>query len=118
MNLVRDILDKRVVDRNGREVGRVDRIILEVRDDAAPRVAHVEIGPAALASRVRPAFGRWVTALEYAFNVGDGSPTRILIKDVLEIGDHIKIAGAVGETAAARVEQQLRAYLSRLPGSS
>ena len=28
MDLVRDMLDKKVVDRNGREMGRVDSIVL------------------------------------------------------------------------------------------
>ena len=32
MDLVRDLLDKLVVDRNGREMGRVDGIVLDHRD--------------------------------------------------------------------------------------
>jgi len=66
MDLVRDVLDKRVVDRNGREMGRVDRIVLELRDGQPPRVAAFEIGPSALATRVHPRLGRWVEALEHA----------------------------------------------------
>ena len=53
MDLIRDLLDKKVSDRNGREMGRVDSVILDVRDGAPPRVAAIEIGPAALAYRVR-----------------------------------------------------------------
>jgi sporulation protein YlmC with PRC-barrel domain len=37
MDLVRDLLDKKVVDRNGREMGRVDGIVISIRAGAAPR---------------------------------------------------------------------------------
>jgi hypothetical protein len=58
MDLVRDILDMAVVDRNGREMGRADGILIEVRGDKPPLVRAIEIGPAVLASRLHPALGR------------------------------------------------------------
>ena len=118
MDLIRDLLDKQVVDRNGREMGRVDSVVLEVRDGAPPRVSALEIGPAVLASRVRPIFGRWMGALEHAFGVGEGTPVRIPFEDVLAIGDHIKVDRSVGETDVATLEQRLRAWISAIPGSS
>ena len=54
MDLVHDLLDKKVVDRNGREMGRVDSIVLDIRAGAPPRVAALEIGPRVLASRISP----------------------------------------------------------------
>ena len=38
MDLVCNLLDKRVVDRNGRAMGRVDGIALEQRPGQPPRV--------------------------------------------------------------------------------
>ena len=118
MDLVRDLLDKKVVDRNGREIGRVDSVVLENGQHGPVRVSAIEIGPAVLAYRVRPALGRWVAALEHGFDVDEGRPLRIPIGDVLEIADHVKVDRAFGETPAATVEQRLRRWLARIPGSS
>jgi sporulation protein YlmC with PRC-barrel domain len=118
MDLVRDVLDKRVVDRHGREMGRVDGIVLEVRDGAPPRVAALEIGPAVLARRLHPFFGRCVEALEYVFGVHEGRPLRVPFGDVLDVHDSVKVDRAFGETAAATVEQRLRRWISAIPGGS
>lgn len=118
MDLVRDVLDKEMVDRNGREMGRVDGVVLVVRKGAPPRVAAFEVGPAALAHRVCPLFGRWVAALEHGFGVDEGRPLRIPFRDVLNITDHVKVDRAFGETAAATIEQRLRRWVSSIPRSS
>jgi sporulation protein YlmC with PRC-barrel domain len=118
VDLVHDLLDKHVVDRHGREMGRVDSVILEVRDGASPRVAAIEIGPAVLAQRVHPTLGRWVAALEHAFGVDEGRPVRIPFSAILDIGDHVKVDVAYGETAAATVERRLRSWVASLPRSS
>ena len=118
MDLVRDILDKKVVDRNGREMGRADSVVLELREGAPPRVAGVEIGPAVLAHRIHPTLGRWVAGLEYALGIAEGRPLRIAFREILDVTDHVKVDRAVGETAAATLEQRLRKWVSSIPGSS
>jgi sporulation protein YlmC with PRC-barrel domain len=118
MDLVRDLLDKKVVDRNGREMGRVDSVVIEIRGDAPPRVTAIELGPAVLAYRIRPILGRWIAALEHGLGIAEGRPLRIPFGDILEIADHVKVDRAVGETAAATLEQRLRAWVGSIPGSS
>lgn len=118
MDLIRDLLDKKVVDRHGREMGRVDSLVLHIREGQAPRVAALELGPGVLAHRVWPILGRWVSALEHAFGVDEGRPLRIPFGEVLDIHDHVKVNLAFGETAAATVEQRLRRWVSSIPGSS
>jgi sporulation protein YlmC with PRC-barrel domain len=118
MDLVRDMLDKKVVDRNGREMGRVDGIILRVDAGEPPSVLALELGPAVLAARVRPVFGRWVAALEHGFGVDKGRPTRIPFKDVLQVHNAITIDAAFGETPAATIEQRLRRWVASIPRSS
>ena len=54
MNLTRDILDQQVVDRNGQRLGKVDGVILELREGQPPRIAAIEIGPVTLARRMHP----------------------------------------------------------------
>src|SRR5215217_3612166 len=101
MDLVRDMLDKKVVDRNGREMGRVDSIILCVDAAEPPSLEGIELGPAVLAARLRPLFGRWIAALEHGFGVDTGRPLRIPFTDVLHVHSVIKIDVAFGETPAA-----------------
>jgi sporulation protein YlmC with PRC-barrel domain len=118
VDLVRDLLDKKVVDRNGREMGRVDGIVLERREAGAPRVAAIEIGPSVLAERIHPFLGRCVAALERVFGVDEGRPVRIPLSSVLAFEPHVKVDVAFGETAVSTVEQRLRRLISRVPASS
>jgi sporulation protein YlmC with PRC-barrel domain len=118
VDLIRDFLDKRVVDRNGREMGRVDRVVLEVRDGAPPHVVAFETGPAVLAARLSPRLGRWVEALEHAFALDAGRPLRIEFAEVLDVHDHIRIDRAAGETSAVDVEHRLRRWVRSIPGGS
>jgi sporulation protein YlmC with PRC-barrel domain len=118
MDLVRDMLDKRVVDRNGREMGRVDGIILSIRPGEAPSVLALELGPAVLAARLSPLFGRWVAALEHGFGVDAGRPVRIPFKAILHVHNQIKIDLAFGETPAATIERRLRRWVASIPRSS
>jgi sporulation protein YlmC with PRC-barrel domain len=118
MDLVHDLLDKLVVDRHGREIGRVDSIVLEMRENGPPRVAAIEIGPAVLAQRVQPVLGRWIRGLEYALGIADGRPLRIPFGDILDARDRIKVDRAAGETVAFAVEQRLRRWIGSISGFS
>ena len=53
MDLVRDILEMPVVDRQGREIGRANSVVLAL-GRGAPRVARIEVGPAVLVERICP----------------------------------------------------------------
>jgi hypothetical protein len=117
MDLVRDVGDKQVLDRDGREIGRVDRVLLEMRPDG-PRVVALEIGPAVLASRVSATLGRWVAGLERALGIEQGRPLRIPIGDILSIDAHIRVTCAFADTPAATIEQRLRRWLPPRPSAS
>lgn len=118
IELIRDVLDKEVVDRHGREMGRVDSIVIALRPNRQPQVTAIEIGPAVLAYRVRPVLGRLMSAVEHAFGIDEGRPLRIRFGDILGIHKHVKVDRAFGETVAATVEQRLRAWVGALPGAS
>jgi sporulation protein YlmC with PRC-barrel domain len=117
MDVVRDVLDKPVVDRNGREMGRVDGIVLDQRDGEPPRLSAVLIGPSVLGHRLHPVIGRCVAALEYALGVDQGRPVRIDFSDITDIDDDVKTDLSIGGTAAGIVEQRLRAWIVKVPGS-
>ena len=117
MDVVHDVLDKQIVDRNGRKMGRVDGIVLEVRDNAPPRLAEVLIGASVLGARVNPALGRWVHGLEHGLGIGEERPVRIAFSHVDAIGEKINIDLAVGETDADTLEGRIRTWLLKMPGS-
>src|SRR5436190_4588268 len=85
VDLIRDLLDKAVIDRHGRDLGRVDSIIIEVAAGAPPRVAAIELGAAILFRRIHPILGRWMGALEQAVGAGDGAPRRVPAADILGV---------------------------------
>lgn len=116
MNLVRDLLDTQVVDRNGRLLGRVDGIVLENGTHNAPRLAAILIGPTALGFRLHPTLGRWIAAAERAWGLPRQRPVRIDAVHIVGIGRRIKTDVAASDTAAYSVEHRVRAWLARIPG--
>ena len=117
MDLVRDVLDKRVVDRNGRDIGRADRIVLQIRPGQPPRIGAIEVGPSALGHRVARTVGCFAEAFECALGIREGRPLRIRVADI-DIGTSLRVSLAVGETVANALEQRLRRWVSALPRSS
>ncbi len=117
MDVVRNVLDKSVVDRNGREMGRVDGILLDQKTGQPPRLAAVLIGPSVLGERLHPRLGRLVNALEKRLGLDRDRPTRIDFGDVEDVDRRVRLRLTIGDTAAAAVEQRLRAWWVKLPGS-
>jgi hypothetical protein len=117
MDVVRDVLDTNVVDRNGREMGRVDGILLEQQAGHPLRLAAIVIGPAALGDRLHPAIGRMVRRIEKRFGLDRNRPAHINFADIDSIEDKVRLRLTIGETAVEAVEQRLRAWILRLPGA-
>jgi hypothetical protein len=117
MDVVRDLLDKSVVDRNGREMGRVDGI-LAIQEPGAPvRLSAVLIGPAALGDRLHPTLGRFIRSIEAWFGLDGGRPARIEFGDIDQIAAKVRVRLTISATAVGAVEQRLRAVVRRIPGS-
>jgi sporulation protein YlmC with PRC-barrel domain len=117
MDVVHDVLDKHIVDRNGREMGRVDGIVLDVRENAPPRLVEVLIGASVLGARVNPVLGRWIHGVEHGLGIGDERPIRIAFSHVDEIGEKVKLDLVVGDTHAETLEARIRTWLLEIPGS-
>jgi hypothetical protein len=117
VDVVRDVLDQSVIDRNGREMGRVDGILIEQQPNQPVHLTAVLIGPAALGDRLHPAVGRAVRRIEKSFGVDENRPARVAFADIDEIETKIRLRLTISETAVAAVEQRLRSWLLRLPGS-
>ena len=117
MHVVHDVLDKQIVDRNGREMGRVDGIVLDVRGSEPPLLSQVLIGASVLGARVNVGLGRWVHGLEHGLGLGDERPIAIDFAHVDEVGEKVKLDLAVGETGADTFEQRVRSWIIKIPGS-
>ena len=117
MDVVRDVLDKIVVDRNGREMGRVDGILLDDQPNQPVRLVAILIGPAALGDRLHPALGRFVRRVEKRFGLDQNRPTKIDFADVDDIGARIRVRLTISDTAVDAAEKRVRAWIRRLPGA-
>jgi sporulation protein YlmC with PRC-barrel domain len=115
VDVARDLLDKQVVDRNGRMLGRVDGIVLDRPEKGAPNLAAILIGPVALGFRVHPALGRWLAALERACGLPSGRPARIDMAHISRIARYVHTDLASSDTAALAVEQRLRRWVAKIP---
>jgi hypothetical protein len=118
MDLARDVLDKQLVDRHGRLMGKADGIVLELRDGAPPRVAAIEQGGATLGRRLGPRTERWLRALAQACGITDGQPRRYPFTAVMDIGRDVALDVDAEECGAWAWERWLRTHVvARIPGS-
>jgi sporulation protein YlmC with PRC-barrel domain len=119
LSLVRDVLDAQLVDRREEKIGRVDDVLLELRDGEPPMVKMILIGGAVRAERI----GRWMSALREAIRVatrqGDDRVSRIPFATVRRIGDTIRL-DVDGETLpSGQLERWLVEHVvCRIPGGS
>jgi len=119
MDLLRDILDKQIIDRDSTSLGRVDGIVLELRDNAPPRIDAIELGLAVLARRLGPRAERIVNEIRRRWSIRREGRYAIPWPLVAEVNEHhIKVEVVAKETPAFEWENWLRRHVIRkLPGS-
>ena len=91
MKLVSDVLDKQLVDREKRKIGRVDGIVVEIGDDEVPRIAGIETGFAVAAARVSKRWERFAIAMGKKFGVRKTPRYRISWEKLLDVGLDIDV---------------------------
>ena len=118
MNLTRDILDQQVVDRTGQRLGKVDGIILELREGEPPRIAALEVGPVTLARRIHPRVAEWLGRRLRSHGPRTDGTLRIPWSKVRAIGVDIRVDLAAEGSAARAWEEWLRdRVIRRIPGT-
>jgi sporulation protein YlmC with PRC-barrel domain len=116
MEIGREILDQQLVDRTGLDMGKVDGIVLELRDDAPPRIGALLTGGHLLARRVHPRLEAWARWLTRRWGPKDREPLRIPWSKVMKIGVDVKVDMAADE--AIPWEHWVRDHIiSRIPGA-
>jgi hypothetical protein len=116
--LVHDVQDAQLIDRTQRKMGRVDGLVLELRDGEPPRVCELLIGGSVLAERI----GRWMVALVRAgsrlLHI-EPEVTRIPFERVRVIGPCVELDLDAASTNALRTELWLDDHVvCRIPGGA
>jgi hypothetical protein len=119
MDLVRDLLDAQLMDRNDCRIGRVDGVLLEIRDDRPPRVVAMEVGPITLVRRISPTLARWLRRVAVRWMPVSIRSVRLPLTLFRDVGVDIELdVDAHADRRLLRVEKWLtRHVVCRLPGA-
>jgi sporulation protein YlmC with PRC-barrel domain len=110
------LLDRQVVDRDGKMICKVDDVEFDRGADGNLYVAAILVGPRALGRRFRGRLGRWVHGIGERLATGD--MPRLDMSLVSEIGSAIKLGAARKDLDAAPFEDWVQEkIISRIPGS-
>jgi sporulation protein YlmC with PRC-barrel domain len=119
MELIRDLLDKQIVDRNKTKIGKVDGIVMQLRPGRQPRIAFIETGAMSLARRLGgpmqsllQRLGRWFGGKKPL------EPHRIPWSKVRDVGVDVDVDIDVKDTAIFAWQDWLRDRIVRhIPGA-
>ena len=114
------LLDRQLIDRDGRLAGKVDDLELEFPEGGGPPVVTAILaGPGALGRRVGGRLGAWLEAVANRLRDGDDQrPSRSSFAVVQEIGSAIKLSAPKAELETDRLEAWTRDHLiGHLPGA-
>jgi hypothetical protein len=118
---VLELLDRQLVDRNGRLVGKVDDVEFEIDDDpgALPRVSALLSGLGALANHIGGDTGRALAATERRLAAArDRQPSRIDIALVREIASSVELDAVREDVDTNRAERWTRdVIVDKIPGA-
>jgi sporulation protein YlmC with PRC-barrel domain len=115
------LLDRQLVDRDGRLCGKVDDVELEPSDDGRIYVSALLTGPGQLLQRLgRPRLGAWLQRITaVVFGEVDGTPSRIPLGRVSDLGNHVTVSIDREELATYAAERWVVDHvISHIPGSS
>jgi len=117
MDLIRDVLDKKLIDREDCDMGRVSGLLMHVGEKTQPRVTHILIGGPTLWMRVNPVLGRISKRLGRVWGPKRSEPVRIPWSRVETIGRDIKLDVVAKETGALDWELWLAKHvIEHIPG--
>ena len=114
------LLDRQVVDHDGKEVGNVDDVELAVPEDGSPPyVVALLTGPQALGPRLGGLLGHWLVFWSHALTRASGDqPGRIGAELITDIGSRITVSRSRVVLGVHQNEDRVRDYLiGRLPGA-
>ena len=118
VHLVREVLDKQLIDVTGQNAGKADGIVLQMCPGKPPVVRYIEVGPITLARRINGRHGDWVARLDAQIGKGRGVPIRIPIARVALESPSLRLDMNADLTPIMAFEHWLRrVFVSHIPWS-
>ena len=114
------LLDRQLIDANGRLAGKVDDLELEVPEGGGPRVVTAILaGPGALSRRIGGRAGAFLEAVANRLRDGDDQrPARVSFGVVKRIGSAVDLSVPKADLETNRVEAWTRDHLiGHVPGA-
>ncbi|HYT26955.1 MAG TPA: hypothetical protein VEP73_10780 [Actinomycetota bacterium] len=115
------LLDRQLVDKDGRLAGKVDDLEFTTADGdgAPPYLTAILAGPGALAGRLGGRVGGWLAGLSERLRGSDRDrPASIWFGAVKEIGSAVELSVARQEVETNVVESWVREHvIGKLPGA-
>src|SRR5689334_14271141 len=99
-------------------MGKVDGLVLELRDGQPPRVARLVVGGPTLARRISPALARWAQRWRRRWGPAQRHGCEVPWARVQKVGIDVKVDVDAAATAALAWEHWVRDHIiTRIPGA-
>jgi hypothetical protein len=120
IQLAKQLLDRQIVDVDGRLVGRVDDIELAIDEEGYPYVDCLLSGQAALGQRIGGRIGRLLVAVADRFTDDPPvPPLRIPLTQIDRVDSVVRLRCPAADLPPSPVESWLRRHLiDRIPGAN
>jgi sporulation protein YlmC with PRC-barrel domain len=117
VKLIRDVLDKKLIDREQCDMGRVSGLVMRVGERSQPHISHILIGGPTLWTRINPTLGRFSSRLAKLWGPKRKEPVRIPWSRVMTVGRDIKVDVKARDTGALDWEIWIAQHIiERIPG--
>ncbi len=118
LRLVAEVLDEQIKDRDGENAGRVDGIVLSLREGKPPLVSYIEVSPITMLARLNRRLAHWYARHDRTFGRGRGVPFRLPWARVRRSGPALEMDLDVEATPINALEDWLRVKIvERIPGA-
>jgi len=104
------VLDRQLLDKDGRRCGNVDDLAIEGGPGEAAEVVALLVGPGYWAQRAG-----WIGYL--AGWIGGGRRIRVPWNDVEQVGAGVELKRTASELGLGRGDDRIRPYLDKIPGA-
>lgn len=113
------LLDRQIIDRDGRLVAKVDDVELAERDDGRLEVVALLMGPGALGPRLGGRLGRWTVAVWRRLHPAESPQAgRIPFGDVTGIDSAVHVGRRLADLDVDGFERWVDArVVTRMPGA-
>jgi hypothetical protein len=119
IDLALNILDRQIVDKNGRPAGNVDDIEFGWPNDGRgpPFVTALLTGPGALSERLGGRLGKWISSIHSRLT-GDPQPARVSMGVVQRIGVKVELTLDATQLKTWELQRWVRdKIILKIPGA-